>query len=204
MRTPLRLALLLLLPLLAGCVNPFKPATPERPTTGEVVLENFDLPDSVLATMSRAMAAKTAGATAYADALSDAFLATTPDDVRALFAFAPVSWSKTNERNYLFPSLVGLRDANYEMRFWRDNTLGADDDNQANGQVVYQRYYAVWAVNEIDATNDTIAFGIATLTMQKSDSRWALTQWTDRYHPDVGPNTDPLSMGWRRLNALPR
>ena len=59
-RHPGRLALLatlLLAYLVAGCVNPFKPAEPQRPD-GSGVAERFNTPEDVLETLRLAVESK--------------------------------------------------------------------------------------------------------------------------------------------------
>src|SRR5262245_30635274 len=71
----------LLLP--AGCVNPFKPASPEGGGSGGVA-EIFNTPEEVLETMQRAIESKSeAGRNAWLHALADS---TKPSD-RAFRAF---------------------------------------------------------------------------------------------------------------------
>lgn len=206
MRFALPIAALALV-VLSGCVNPFKPADPERPTGGVSVLENFIEPESVLVTMERAVAAQSDGSTAYENALAPGFLAThapeVVDQARTAGVDVPAEWNLTRERNNLFQYLVGLRTDQYELTFFRDNSLPADE--LASGQVLLHRKYTVFT-RRVDGTiQDTLALGIAELTLQLDNSRWAVSLWKDTYLPEIGVNpvdTDLQSMGARRLNSL--
>jgi hypothetical protein len=199
--------------VLAGCYNPYKPATPERPIDGIVVLEDYTEPDSVLDTIERCFAAKSDGATAYLNALGTGFVATHAVEVvnryEAAGGVAPPEWNLGYERTNLFPYMSALRSEDYKMRFYRDNTLPADDDNRTSGNVLYHRYYTLTTMREDGSVADTIAIGIADLTLQLDGTRWALSRWVDTFRPDAGIGVNPVntnlqSMGARRLDSLSR
>ena len=195
---------------LPGCYNPYRPATPERPTQGVFVLENFAAPDSVLATIERSFAAKSDGSTAYQNSLSAGFVAVHAVEVVNRYVASggvpPAEWNLTLERTNLFPYMAGLRSEAYELSFFRDNTLPADDDNRSSGSVLYHRYYTLSVLAD-GAVIDTIAIGLADLSMELDGTRWALTRWSDTFRPDIGVNpvnTKLQSMGARRLESLAR
>lgn len=191
----------------AGCTNPFKPASPERPTGGVFVREDFTEPESVLVTIRRAVAAQSDGSTAYENSLAIGFLATHAPEVvsraRDAGVDVPTEWNLNRERNNLFQYLVGLRTDIYEMEFYRDNTLPADDIS--SGSVLFHRKYTVFTRRDDGTIQDTLALGIAELTLQLDNTRWALALWKDTFIPEIGVNpidTDLQSMGARRLESL--
>lgn len=196
----------------AGCTNPFKPAQPERPTSGSFVLEDYSEPESVLVTITRAVSAQSfGGSTAYTNSLNAAFLATHDPQVvaRAIAdgVTPPAEWTLTNERPF-FDFLISRRTEPYDMEFYRDNTLPEDQGSIGAGSMALYRKYTVFTrdPNHDLVVKDTLALGIAKLTVVLDGTQWSLTRWEDTFLPEIGVsdprNLDLVSMGTRRLESL--
>jgi hypothetical protein len=206
-----RLALLLLLAVLPGC-DLFKPATPESPTSN-VLLTNFMDPDSVLATLRRAIVAKgQANSTAaYALAFADSvrqdqslldgieFRAFVSAEIRQRFpADFVVTENWTSDREQLFYSqLIRVSNAPYVMRWTRDDAH--PDEQPAEDRVILHRKYLVQTAT---ADSFAVAQGIADLyffLLPSGSTRWVIYRWDDRVNPDA-----PLASqtyGERRLRG---
>lgn len=200
------LALLALGLLAAGCVNPFRPATPDRPS-GTSVFEDFSTPEQVLATIKLAIAAGTDGSDAYIHAFADssvagqiAYRAFYDPDVKTSYEqsghTAPEPWNRQLEQ-LLFTYVIGLRPTfDYQMA-WEDDLTSPSDDVSAD-TVQFHRHYKVVASTASGSTVETIAAGFADLSMFKSGGRWAISRWNDRVDPDAGAQN---SMSQRRLES---
>lgn len=212
------LALPALLALSQGCVNPFKPASPELPVAGSVV-EDFHTPDDVLTTMQLAIEAKASGANAWLHAFAES---TVVGD-RAYRCFydgavkqswqsstsrqAPEPWDLGLERG--LPSyLSGIRQSyQYAWQWSRDPSAGNDDDPAAADTAQFHRKYTLVATSTDGKFTDIIAIGFCDLSFQKTGARWSIYRWNDRVDPDVGVNpviTDERCMSWWRLESLAR
>lgn len=215
--TPRAIVALSLVALLAGgCRNPFKPASAERPSgDSRTVLENYDLPDSVLATMGRAFAAKADGGQAYASCFAESVSTST----RAFYAFhaqaaidvwqqggagrtPPNPWDLTLERNFFayFVSNVAPL-SSFDLVWSADATSPNDDFDPVAGTALLHRKYVMLAEG---TTTQTVVTGYADLYLYRGPGgRWYLYRWQDRIDPDVGPNPGDtrLSMGARRLES---
>jgi hypothetical protein len=199
----------LLLALLAGGCDYFKPAQPEPPANAPFT-PNYTTPDAVLETMALAIRDKagTIGLTAYTQAFAESTSASTPayhqffwpaeEQEWALHHSVPV-WNLTTERNF-YVKLVGLFPAAYELLWEPDQNL---PDPIPTGDVVYlHRHYLVHRVTENGDEIGKVARGFADLTLVRQGDEWKITIWQDRIDPDADPNDpDQLTMGRRRLNT---
>lgn len=196
---------------LAGCVNPFRPATPEAPTS-TTVKEDFSTPEHLLATLVSAMEDKgTAGRLAWANAMADS----SGPNTRAFYAFmdpvvlsdwgqtsgidAPV-WDLDLERQF-YDRFGALTSGAYQMTFSADNFSPSDDIGTETA--LLHRHYFVYSIEQDLAT--PIAQGYVDLYMVYYDGRWWVVRWQDRLDPDVGVNPSDgtsYSLGRRRLDSL--
>jgi hypothetical protein len=200
----------------AGCVNPFQPATPEKPS-GQGVVENFTTPDKLLQTMSNALAVKgTSGRTAYFDALAESTSVATPAFYAFHFPAVVDAWRLSTQRDppnpwdlrlekLFYDYLIGvLPGFGYAFVWAPDNSSPSDEQDEAAGTATYHRYYELTASSADGLINKTIAIGYADLYFRKLNGRWYLVRWEDRVNPSDGVNpSDPdrRSMGWRRLDS---
>ena len=193
------LALSLLLLLLGGCTNPFKPADPEPPS-GDAVPEDFSSIDATLGTMATAIQARTTnGANAYIHAFAESTVA----GQRAFRAFhdpaakaawlthsggqsAPEPWLLVNERG-LYSELSRIRpnDA-YIFLFTPDAGNGNDEEIATDVWSVHRHYELFATLLNTDLV--TIAAGFADLFIQKDGARWTIFEWHDRVDPKYGVN----------------
>ncbi len=215
-------ALLLVLALPLGCVNPFKPADPEIGGGGIPVAENFRTPEGLLATIELAIEAKSAsGASAYLNAFADSTVA----GDRAFRAFydpavrvgweggsltAPEPWDLSLERG-LHTSLAGIRQQDsYDFRWNKDNTLVGDEFPAGADTGHVQWKYLLFSKSPAsgsDTQGEIIAIGYCDLSLQLKNSRWSIFRWVDRVDPAVGVNpaaTDQRTFTWWRLKSLSR
>ena len=196
------LALSLLLFLLGGCTNPFKPADPEPPS-GDIILEDFSSIEATLSTMATAIQARsTSGANAYIHAFAEstitgqrAFRAFHDPAAKAAWLIgsagqpAPEPWLLVNERG-LYSELSRIRpnDA-YIFQFTPDNGPGGHgfDEEIATDVWSVHRHYELFAT---PANTDpvTIAAGFADMLIQKDGSHWTIFEWHDRVDPQYGVN----------------
>ena len=194
----------------SGCLNPFQPATPEKPT-GTPVVENFSTPDKLLATMAAAVMNKgPSGRNAYYDALADSTSPSTP----AFYAFhfpavmdawinPPNPWDRRLEKLFYDYLITVYSNFTYTYAWAPDNTSPADELDESAGTALYHRYYELQATSADGLTTKIIAVGYADLTLQKLNSRWYLVHWNDRISREGANLADPehRSMGWRRLDS---
>lgn len=217
-RRPSRLLPLLALGLVLGaCVNPFKPADPELPDASAVT-ENFAWPESVLATMERAIETRSPnGLNAYMRALAEstqfgdrAFRAYYDDAVKLNWQAsnqrqAPEPWDAKLEQN-VHSTIAGVRPTySYEWLWDLDNTSPRDEDPASADTVLYHRHYQLFATSPDGLTQARIVVGYADLSFQKKEGRWSLFRWVDRVDPLVTATpakTDERTMSWRRLESL--
>ncbi len=217
---PFALLLVLVLPL--GCVNPFKPADPEIGGGGIPVAENFRTPEGLFTTVELAIEAKsTSGASAYLNAFADS---TVPGD-RAFRAFydpavrvgwesgsltAPEPWDLSLERG-LHTSLAGIRQQDaYDFRWTKDNSLVSDEFPAGADTGHVQWKYLLFSKSPTsgsDTQGEIIAVGYCDLSLQLKNSRWSIFRWVDRVDPAVGVNPaagDQRTFTWWRLKSLSR
>ena len=200
------LAGMLLLP--AGCVNPFKPASPEGAGSGGVA-EIFDSPDDVLDTMARAIESKSeAGTNAWLHALADSYQQFYDIDVRRDWKKAnsqdgPDPWTLNDERK--LPSLLFRfkATANYALA-WDPDPAFNDHLPDAADTAQFHRKYTITADDQ--STKSVIAIGYADLSFQLVNGKWSITAWNDRVDPTVGvnPSSDARTMSWWRLESTIR
>ena len=196
---------------LAGCVNPFRPASPEAPTS-TTVREDFSTPERLLNTLVAAMEDKgTAGRIAWANAMAD----TSGPNTRAFYAFMdPVvlsDWGQTSgipapewgldlERQF-YDRFGALTSGTYQMTFSPDNFSPSDDIGTETA--LMHRRYVIYSIEQDIAT--PIAQGYVDFYMVSYDGRWWVVRWQDRLDPDVGVNPSDgtsYSLGRRRLDSL--
>ena len=195
-----------------GMCDLFRPATPERGGTGNVILTNYTDPDSTLATMARGMAAKADGRDAYmggvADTIRDSrsFTATFDPAVLARYNSQPNAvpgydpWTTDLERT-VFLNFIQYKSGEYAMT-WGPDTFNPIDDRQPDSAVLHRSYQITARLDP--TTTLIIAVGYADLTFVRTASgRWAITRWDDRVDPAYGganpSNPDQVPYGWRRL-----
>lgn len=205
------LALALAASLAGGCVNPFRPATPEAPT-GKGVVANYSTVEKLLQTMAEAIADKSAsGRSAYNGALADsvalgtrAFYATPYPAVRDLWTNPTDPWDIVVEKRF-YDYLIGVAQTFTYAFYWSpDDTRPSDTIDEPSGTATYHRKYVLVASSADGLDERTIAIGYADLYLQKLNSRWYLYRWEDRIDPGAGvvpADASSWSMGWRRLDS---
>ncbi len=220
-RLPLTaLPLAALLAFAPGCVNPFKPADPEIGVGVITVKEDFSSGDSLLATLARAISAKTNGTSAYLRSLAEAsqpgdlsFLAYHDKDMKAVYTGEiKEPWTIEDERG-VPASLAALRSQDdYEFKFIEDPGRFANDDYPSNsadtGHV--QRRYQLTARDPAsgdDTSGEIIVIGYADLSLRKDKAtgRWAIFRWVDFVDERIGalPAADAQRcFSYRRLKSL--
>jgi hypothetical protein len=197
------------LAVLSGC-GYFRPADPEPPS-GTTVLANYQEPDSVLATIVRAIADKgrSNGQAAYISGFAD-----TTADPRGYHAFfdpatvqrmeqqgvvVPPDWDHIQEdlfysRFVRLPSVPA--NAEFIFRWLPDPTQG--EDELGTETATLHREYQGFAITGSD--QQTIAEGFVTLNFVKfSTTRWAIVRWQDREAVGADISAGEVSMGQRRL-----
>ena len=208
--------LVLALSLLAGCANPFTPATPEVPNANGVV-EDFSTPDRLLNTMALGIMNRgVSGRAAYLDALADSTNTTTP----AFYAFhypavtdawavsaghQPPEWTLDFEKRFYDYLIAVFPNFSYTFVWGPDGTSPSDQIDLSAGTALLHRYYVLQGLSTDQKIDKIISVGYADLYLQKLNGRWLLYRWEDRVDPSVGINpvdTDSRSMGWRRLDSL--
>jgi hypothetical protein len=194
---------------LSGC-GYFRPADPEPPS-GTIVLANYQEPDSVLATIVRAIADKgrSNGQAAYINGFAD-----TTADPRGYHAFfdpatvqrmeqqgvvVPPDWDRIQEdlfysRFVRLPSVPA--NAEFIFRWLPDPTQGEDEFGTETATL--HREYQGFAITGSD--QQTIAEGFVTLDFVKfSTTRWGIVRWQDREAVGANISAGEVSMGQRRL-----
>jgi hypothetical protein len=208
------IAVVLALPA-AGCVNPFKPATPEAPT-GNPVIENFSTPGQLLTTMAAAVMKGPDGRNAYSDALADSTLIAMPGFYAVPYPTVADAWRITTQRDlpdpwtlpmeklffdYLTSAQVSLG-FTYTFTWSYDNTASDSLLDETAGIALYHRQYNLQASSADGNIIKTIATGYADLYMRKPNNRWYLTRWEDRIGAGQSiADPEQRSMGWRRLDS---
>lgn len=200
--------------LLAGCANPFAPATPQPPDTGGITTD-FSTPENLVQTLDIALENRqTAGRQAWLDALADS----SGSGTREFYAFqdprvladwrlsSPVAppdpWDREQE-SLFYNDFVNLFAADYDVRFEEDLTSPADDIDNAAGTALLHRRYVVETT--IANTTVAIAVGYVDLYLVRYDGRWFVTRWDDRLDADIGvspQNPENRTLGWRRLDSV--
>ena len=208
----LGLPLLLLLLLVGGCTNPFKPADPEPPS-GDVIFEDYGSIESMLNTMATGIQTRsTNGANAYIHAFAES---TTAGD-RAFRAFhdpaakatwlagsngqgAPEPWTRLNELG-LHSELSRIRpNATYTFTWGPDP--GSVNDEENGDVTSIHRKYQLYAT-ETNTEPVLIVSGYADMLVQKAGGRYSIFEWRDRVDPDYGVNNvDVRSFTYERLES---
>lgn len=206
-----RAAGLALVVSIAGCVNPFAPATPETPAGGSVI-EDYSSPERLLSTLVSAMQDKgTAGGLAWNNAMADS----TGPNTRAFYAFhdpivlsdwdnapgtdPPSEWTLDLERQF-YEKFVAAFSGAYQMSFTKDLTSPSDEPGTETA--LLHRHYVVYSVENDLAT--PIARGYVDLYLVYYDGRWWIVRWQDRLDSEVGVHpSDQTSytLGFRRLDS---
>lgn len=215
-RRLVRVVAAVLLVATAGCVNPFEPAKPEKPTSAPVV-PNFSTPDGVLATIRLAIENKGAsGRNAFYDALGDSTTGATPSfyavhDPSVVDAWRiiaqrdpPDPWWTWNEKRFYDYLISVLAQFTYAFQWAPDNSQPIDKIDDVAGTAILHRYYVLQATSTDGKLQTIIAIGYADLYLQRLGGRWYLIRWEDRVDPAIGVNPiDPKNrtMGWRRLDS---
>jgi len=202
---------ILLLALVAGGCDYFKPAQPEAPTNAPFTAD-YTTPDATLETVSLAIhdKARTIGLTAYHQAFAESTSASTPayhqffwppeaDEWERLYHSVPV-WDLPREGNF-YVRFVGLFPDAYDL-LWEPD-LNLPDSSNPTGDVVYlHRHYLVRRVTDAGDEIGRVAIGFADLTLVHLGDQWKITIWQDRVDPAADPNdSEQLTMGRRRLNT---
>jgi hypothetical protein len=211
LRSTLALALLLL--PLAGCTNPFTPATPEPPS-GDIVLEEFGTIDDLLNTMAVGIQTRTPnGANAYIHAFAES----TTTSQRAFRAFhdpavkaawiqgaqgqpAPEPWTLQNERG-LHSELSRIRPNDAYIFQWLPDPDSPGDEDLSTDVTSIHRKYQLAAISQ---TGDPVIIvsGFADLLIQKEPARYSIFEWRDRVDPAYGVNSvDVRSFTYERLES---
>ena len=207
------LALPLLLLLLGGCTNPFKPADPEPPS-GDVIFEDFGSIQSMLNTMATGIATRsTNGANAYLHAFAES---TTAGD-RAFRAFhdpavkaawlagsngqgAPEPWTRPNELG-LHSELSRIRPNDPYLFFWLpDQGSGNDEDIGTDVTLIHRKYQL--KAYPVNSNEVLIVSGFADMLVQKAGGRYSIFEWRDRVDPDYGVSSvDVRCFTFERLES---
>jgi hypothetical protein len=197
----------------SGCKGMFTPAIPEPPDPNHInVIPNYSSPDQTLNTMTRALAAKTYGSTAWSGAFGDSSAVGVPGyhqffDLRDLTLFqsscgctAPSDWGLLQEGQF-YTQFLSVRPAdNYQAEFTAVDQF-PDEPPGTDATHIY-RHYKVEAVSPESTTVQIIAIGYADLYFHRKDDKWVITRWDDHIDPAADP-LDPyqLTLGRRRLEA---
>jgi hypothetical protein len=210
-RRALAVLLLVSMAVLAGgCVNPFRPATPEA-STGKGVVANYTTVEKLLQTLREAIQDKSAsGRSAYNGALADsvalgtrAFYATPDPAVRNLYTNPTEPWDIGLEKRFYDYLIAVVQTFTYNFQWTTDTTSPSDFTDEAAGLALYHRHYELQAISP-DGDPKTIAIGYADLYLQRLNGRWYLYRWEDRIDPTVGvvpADASERSMGWQRLSS---
>ena len=200
----------------AGCSNPFLPAQPEAPASGQesvTVPMDFSTPELVLGTLAAAVSVKDRGngATAYLAAFAD----TLTQGVGVRFDFDPDvvaeragvgkygpagGWTVDPNEKTFYKNLSALRTGEFALTWTDTLTEEAPDPDR---RVLY-RQYAVTATDEDFSSTDYISRGwvrIEMLQIPGPPARWVITRWTDHIlDAETGP--DPADAGLRCFSRL--
>jgi hypothetical protein len=198
---------------LSGC-DYFRPAAPEPPTSGDVLLTNYTHPDSTLETMRRGIEAKSGGAAAYSGALADSLDSTTPDFHHVFWQAeldawvqsggqAPSDWNSNLETTF-FHRFITLRNEPYMLRWDVDETR--PDDIGTDQATIHRRYtlrsFNVTAPGETTFTFLALGFADLTLYRRAQDGAWLVRLWQDRPDPAADPqDEEQMTLGRRRLQS---
>jgi hypothetical protein len=199
----------------AGCIGLFEPATPQRPSDsgGPAVHVDYTTPGATLATLAAAISAKglSNGPSAYlggfADPVRDGIgftMVFDPDVARVYETSQPglpvPTWDLRLESGF-YSSFIGLRTDPYALIWSPYEEHGNDDTDDPELAILHRRYAVVVGTPE-GVFPDSIAAGIADLTLRLFGSRWAIVQWVDTVDPLIGAeplNPDHRSLSYRRL-----
>lgn len=198
----------------AGCANPFTPATPEPPDENGVV-QDYSTPAKLLSTLAAAIESKgPAGRLAWTDAMADS----TGPSTRAFYAFhdarvlsawklstpvaPPDPWDLELEKRF-YDRFIALYNGAYVMVFETDNTSPTDVVDETAGTALLHRKYYVAA--DVSGAAAVFAIGYVDLNLVKYQDRWFVTRWQDRLDPLIGvdpADPDNVTLGWRRLESV--
>ena len=199
--------------VLAGCTNPFKPATPEPPDQSGLVAD-YSTPAKLLSTLQAAMQTKgPAGALAWVDAMASPSGPFAPGfravhDPRVLDKWKlsspvapPEPWDYDLEKAFYnnFTSRV-YPSYDFVMLFDRDDNSVDDEIDEAAGTATLHRFYYIAAALQDGAK--IVAIGFVDLSLVKDQGRWYVLEWKDRVDPTIGvdpSDEDNVTLGWRRL-----
>jgi hypothetical protein len=211
---PLALALAAALAL-AGCTNPFKPATPKPPDSGGLQAD-YSTPAKVLTTLEAAMAAKGSGATAWIDAMAIPSTANGPGFVALQDPLVLDKWRISSQvpppdpwnldlEKVFFSTFVGNVYPSYPflMSFERDDNSVDDVIDESSGTATLHRRYYI-AAQLPDGVAKIVAIGYVDLAMVRNEGSWRILVWQDRVDPGIGVNPvdpDNVTLGWRRLES---
>jgi hypothetical protein len=212
-------ALWLLAALLAlaisGCVNPFRPATPEPPDPNSFRAD-YSTPKKLVSTLEAALENKgPAGAVAWIDAMASPTGSAAPgfialhdpimlDRWKASSTVTPPDpWNYDLEKTF-YSSFISSVYPLYPFvaSFTPDSLHSIDDelDETDNLVLLHRKYYIAAILPDNEAK--IVAIGIADLSLVKTDDGlWHVLQWKDRLDPTVplDPASDQVPLGWRRL-----
>jgi hypothetical protein len=195
---------LLLLTLLAGSgagCGLFSTGVPEKPRDNPPIPPNFSVPESTLATMARAVNARSASD--YGQCLADTLLeqrefhaSFDPADITQFEQSGrtpPADWRRDNELTF-FPQFMTYNpNAYYDLYFSLDTDRGGIIDvGGATAKKIYNLHYRVWAAGS------PVAAGSAGLTFERVglSGDVKVTFWED--HRDTA---DVRTWGSARLNG---
>jgi hypothetical protein len=203
------LTLLLAAAAWVGGCDYFRPAEPEPPPPGTVVLPDYSHPDSTLATIARAIADKgqTNGSSVYAGAFAESTSSSTPAyhqffwpedaaDWQGLGRTVP-DWTLPLELIF-YNQVINLRSDLYHLEWAPDPPN--PDDFRPDQAFIHRRYVLTTATGD-GTVSSTLAVGYADLTMALGpDGAWRIVIWQDRRDPAVA-DPEAVTLGRRRLNA---
>jgi hypothetical protein len=209
--SPIAFLLVLALAALAGGCDFFRPAEPEPPAEGSIIVPDYSHPDSTLAYLAIAIADKgrTNGATVYAGAFAESTSTSTPAYHQFFWPLdaaeweglgrAVPDWTRPLELAF-YNQLINLRGDLYRLEWFEDPPN--PDAPGSDRWVVHRRYRLTTTTVDGDFTT-TVAVGYADLTLALgADGHWRIMIWQDRRDPEADPeDPDAVTLGRRRLNS---
>jgi hypothetical protein len=184
----------------AGC-GLFSTRAPTPPNGGQTIAENFTVPESTLATMQRAMHAKSPEV--YGHCLADSSLEQRdfhsvfdPADLTAAEqtgVIPPPDWNRDLELSF-FPQFAAYNpNAAYDLYFKLDTSRGGIENiGGATQKVIYHEIYRV------RAGASPVCAGAAGITLERvgASTQFKVTFWEDRRD-----TANVRTMGAARLNG---